>query len=104
MTRTLIAVALAALLIPSLPAPVHAGPIENACVRSDRPNVSRSLCACIQAVANQTLNRSDQRQAARFFRDPQRAQDVRMSKSARDNEFWTRYRAFGEAAELRCSA
>jgi hypothetical protein len=104
MTRILIAAALAALVLPVAPAPVQAGPIETACTRSDRANGNRNLCRCIQSVADQTLTRADQRQAARFFRDPQRAQDIRTSKSARDNEFWSRYRAFGSAAEQRCAA
>lgn len=102
MKTMLIAAALAVLVIPMASTAVQAGPIESACTRSDRP-ASRALCRCIQAVADQTLTRSDQREAARFFRDPQRAQDARMSKSARDNAFWTRYRAFGTAAEARCS-
>src|SRR5690554_5741613 len=102
MKTTLIAAALAVLVIPVVPVAVQAGPIESACSRSDR-TASRSLCRCIQSVADQILTRSDQRQAAKFFRDPQQAQDVRMSKSARDNAFWGRYRSFGNAAEARCS-
>lgn len=104
MTRILFAVALAALLLPALPASVQAGPIETACARSDKSHGNRVLCRCIQSVADQTLNRSDQRKAARFFRDPQRAQDVRSSSRSRDNAFWTRYRAFGSAAERHCAA
>lgn len=103
MQKPLIAAALALLLLPMIPAPASAGPIENACLRSDRPQATRALCRCIGAVASQTLTRSEQRRAARFFRDPQLAQDIRMSRSARDNEFWARYRAFGAAAETRCS-
>ena len=40
-----------------------AGPIDSACVRSDRARGNAPLCGCIQQVANQTLSRSDQRQA-----------------------------------------
>lgn len=103
MTRILFAAALAAFVLPVSPAPVQAGPIESACARSDRANGNRNLCRCIQSVADQTLSRGDQRRAARFFRDPQRAQDMRTSSRARDNAFWTRYRAFGSAAERRCA-
>ena len=103
MQKFLVGAVLAALVVPLAPAPVQAGPIESACLRSDRPQATRALCRCIGAVANNTLTRSEQRRAARFFRDPQLAQDIRMSRSARDNEFWTRYRAFGAAAEQRCS-
>lgn len=96
----LVAVALLALALPV--APAQAGPIENACLGSGRPAATRALCNCIDAVARQTLSWGEQRQAARFFSDPQRAQDVRMSKSDRDNAFWARYRAFVTAAEARC--
>lgn len=84
--------------------PVLAGPIEHACNRSDRGAASPVLCSCIQSTANQTLSRADQRKAARFFRDPDLAQEVRMSPSAADNAFWARYRAFGDAAGRRCAS
>ena len=103
MQKPVIAAVFAALLVPLVPAPASASALERACLRSDRPQATRALCRCIGSVADQTLTRAEQRRAARFFRDPQLAQDVRMSRSARDNEFWTRYRAFGAAAERRCS-
>ena len=40
-----------------------AGPIDSACVRSDRARGNAPLCGCIQQVANQTLSRSDPRPA-----------------------------------------
>ncbi len=79
-----------------------AGPIDSACVRSDRARGNAPLCGCIQQVANQTLSRSDQRQAAQFFRDPHRAQEVRTSKSDADNAFWARYRNFAAQSERLC--
>ncbi|MBK4216065.1 hypothetical protein JJJ17_09020 [Paracoccus caeni] len=79
-----------------------AGPIDSACVRSDRARGNAPLCGCIQQVANQSLSRSDQRRAANFFRNPHEAQEVRMSKSNADNAFWTRYKAFAERAEAYC--
>ncbi|MDO5704300.1 MAG: hypothetical protein Q4G49_04410 [Paracoccus sp. (in: a-proteobacteria)] len=79
-----------------------AGPIDNACVRSDRARGNAPLCGCIQQVANQTLSRADQRRAAQFFREPHKAQEVRMSKSNADNAFWARYRAFASTAEAYC--
>lgn len=85
------------------PAAVLAGPLENACNRSDRPGANRALCRCIDAVASQTLTRTEQRRAARFFANPDEAQSVRMSRTNADNEFWRRYRAFGEAAERSCT-
>lgn len=79
-----------------------AGPIDSACVRSDRARGNAPLCGCIQQVANQTLSRSDQRRAARFFREPHEAQEVRMSKSDSDNAFWARYKSFASRAEAYC--
>ncbi|MDO5632667.1 MAG: hypothetical protein Q4G22_12645 [Paracoccus sp. (in: a-proteobacteria)] len=79
-----------------------AGPIDSACVRSDRARGNAPLCGCIQQVANQTLSRADQRRAAQFFREPHKAQEVRMSKRDADNAFWARYRAFASTAETYC--
>lgn len=79
-----------------------AGPVEQACNRSDR-DASRALCDCIQQVADFTLSNSDQRRAAGFFKDPDKAHKVWMSKSASDDAFWERYKAFGEQAEAYCS-
>ena len=80
----------------------NAGLIDRACLRSDTGNGSPGLCGCIQQVADMTLTRSDQRRAARFFTDPQRAQDVRASTSDADNAFWSRYTNFGTAAARYC--
>lgn len=99
MTKTLIAATLLAL---ALPMTAIAGPIENACLKSDRKAASRALCGCIQQVADMTLSGGEQRKAAKFFRDPDQAQKVRMSKSDRDNEFWARYKNFGETAGAYC--
>lgn len=80
-----------------------AGPIERACLQSDRKAATRPVCACVQQVADITLRSGDQRKAAAFFKDPDRAQKVRMSKSDNDNDFWRRYKAFGEQAEAYCA-
>lgn len=79
-----------------------AGPIDTACVRSDRARGNAALCGCIQQVANQSLSRADQRRAAQFFRDPHRAQEVRTSKREADSAFWRRYRSFATRAETLC--
>lgn len=79
-----------------------AGPIDSACIRSDRARGNAPLCGCIQRVADQTLSRSDQRRAAAFFRDPHQAQEVRMSKTDADNAFWARYKQFAGTAEAYC--
>lgn len=81
---------------------LYAGPIGRACDQSDRP-ASRALCSCIQQAADLTLDGSDQRRAARFFSDPDKSQEVRVSDSERDSAFWDRYRNFGQTAEAMCS-
>jgi hypothetical protein len=100
MTRTLIASILLALF---LPAASFAGPIERACLSSDRNAATRSLCRCIQQVADMTLRGGDQRKAAAFFRNPDQAQKVKMSKRGNDDAFWDRYKSFGEQAEAYCT-
>ena len=99
MNRLLIA---AAALVLTAPLAV-AGPIDNACLRSERGAGNRGLCGCIQQVANMTLSTGDQRRAAGFFRDPQQAQNVRMSKRDADNAFWARYKNFAATAEAYCA-
>jgi hypothetical protein len=85
-------------------APSFAGPIESACLRSDRKAANRALCGCIQQVADMTLRGGDQRRAASFFRDPDKAQQVKMSKRDNDDAFWDRYKSFGDQAEAYCAS
>lgn len=80
-----------------------AGPIDSACIRSERTASSRQLCGCIQQVADMTLSRGDQRRAAAFFKDAEAAQEVRMSKRDTDNAFWARYKNFADTAEAYCA-
>ncbi len=79
-----------------------AGPIERACNKSERKAATRSLCDCIQQAADMTLSGSDQRRAVSFFKDPEKAHKVWMSKSRGDDAFWDRYKAFGAQAEAMC--
>ena len=81
-----------------------AGPIEQACLRSDRQSVSLSACTCIQGVADFTLEARDQRKVAGFFKDPERAEKARASDSKADEAFWMRYESFGTQAELYCGS
>lgn len=99
MIRTLAAAIVAAL---TLSASAQAGPIERACLRSDRAGAARAVCSCIQQVADMTLTGGDQRRAASFFKDPERAQDAFLSQRAADDAFWDRYRSFGSTAEAYC--
>lgn len=80
----------------------HAGPVDGACEKFAR-RANTAMCGCIQQVADQTLSRSDQRQVAGFFKDPDKAQQVRMSDRPSDNDFWARYKRFAETAEAYCS-
>ena len=79
-----------------------AGPIERACLKSDRRAVSRPLCNCVQQVADLTLDSGDQRLAATFFSDPHRAQVIRQSDNSGHERFWKRYKQFGANAESYC--
>lgn len=80
----------------------EAGPIQSACLRSERGQSAPQLCGCIQQVADMTLARADQQRAAQFFANPDQAQAVRTSPSAADGAFWQRYVNFGDAAANTC--
>jgi len=103
MTKRLIWAGLAALCVGFVASAASAGPISNACMQSNRSAANKSLCGCIQAVADSTLAGADQRRAATFFRDPDKAQQVFLSQKRADDTFWTRYKAFGALAEQSCS-
>jgi hypothetical protein len=79
-----------------------AGPIERACMASDRGG-NRSLCGCIQQAADMTLSGGDQKRAAKFFKDPEAAHSTWTSQSASDDAFWDRYKSFGQTAEAYCA-
>jgi hypothetical protein len=78
------------------------GPIGGACIRSDRAAANPALCSCIQRVAGQSLSGADQRRAAEFFGNPDKAERVRRSDADRDDAFWDRYRAFANRAAAVC--
>ncbi len=82
--------------------PSFAGTIERACMKSDR-TASRSLCSCIQKVADVKLSGKDQKLAAKFFADPHLAQETRQSNSSAKERFWKRYKDWGQSAERNCS-
>lgn len=101
--KTLLSTAvIAALLLPIAPQPVQAGIMSSACLRSDRKAKSRSLCSCIQQVADQTLSRNDQRVASGFFKTPHKAQQMRQSDRPNHERFWLRYKEFGVIASASC--
>lgn len=78
------------------------GPISRACLSSDRKARSAALCGCVQAMANRHLGAGDQSRAARFWRDPQKLQDIRQSDNPRNEVFWTKWKAFGADVETTC--
>jgi len=103
MTKLMTRAALASLLIMAVTLPVQGGVIERACMASGRDSANPGLCGCIQDVADATLRGREQRKVAKFFRNPDRAQDVRQSSRSSDRQLWGRYTAFGAAAESSCS-
>jgi len=100
--RTLQVALLAVFLTPTLAEIADAGPVGRACLTSPRKAKSVRLCSCIDSVAKQSLSRGDQRLAAKFFRKPQRAQDIRQSDSRHHERFWQKYKAFGTRVEATC--
>lgn len=79
------------------------GIVERACLGSSRQAASRAVCSCIQQAANLTLSGSDQRIASDFFRDPDKAQQIRQSDRQAHESFWQRYKQFGATAQAYCS-
>jgi hypothetical protein len=102
MKTTALRAGLAALGLSVMASSAMAGPISAACNASSRQAASPSLCSCIQRVADSTLRSGDQRRVAQFFRDPDKAQVVRMSTKNADDAFWERYTRFGQQAEATC--
>ena len=84
------------------PSPVAFGPISKACLQSDRQKKSRQLCSCIQAAADKTLSRSDQRRSVAFYENPHLAQQIRTSDRPKDEQFWDAYADYAKAAERMC--
>ena len=102
MTKPVIAALCVALTVIPFATISEAGVMSRACLRSDRDAATRSMCSCIQKVANQNLNRSDQRLAASFFKDPHKAQEIRQSDRASHERFWLRYKEFGTVVAASC--
>ena len=82
--------------------PFATGPIHSACMSSDRKARSRTLCGCIQAVADQRLTGAQQTRAVGFYRDPHSAQVVRTSDRPADERFWETYSNYAQAAKRTC--
>lgn len=85
----------------AVPTSAQANAIERACVASDR-DASRAVCTCIGQAADSALTGRQIREGARWFDDPQRAQDTRQSDRERDEEMWSAWRTFSSLAQQRC--
>ncbi|WP_170782811.1 hypothetical protein [Ruegeria lacuscaerulensis] len=96
-------IAFCAASVASSPLAVEAAQIKRACLASDRSAATRDRCTCIQRVADQALTRSDQKTVSKWFADPHKAQELKMSRSARDDALWDRYQNFGQMAQAICS-
>jgi hypothetical protein len=81
----------------------QANQIERACLSSDRSGANRTVCGCIQDAADLTLTAPDQKLASSFFKDPQKAQNIRQSDRRAHEVFWDRYKVFGDLAAEFCS-
>ncbi|MCX8508810.1 MAG: hypothetical protein ORN49_08040 [Rhodobacteraceae bacterium] len=83
--------------------PLRAGDaIANACLSAE--SAPGGLCDCLQQVADQTLDSGDQRKAAKLFRDPDKAEEMRRADTESAEEFWNRYSNFAQTAEAMCPA
>lgn len=100
--KSIALLAAAAAFLPLTSSIAAAGPIERACMASDR-GASRALCGCIQQAADMTLSGGDQKRAAKFFKDPESAHSTWVSQSKSDDAFWDRYKSFGQTAEAFCA-
>lgn len=78
------------------------GEIGKACVASDRNAANPRLCSCIQQAANRHLSAGDQKLAATFFADSEKANDIKINDSPSADAFWARYRNFTNLAERSC--
>jgi hypothetical protein len=96
--------AAAALVICLMASSAFSGPIERACNKSSRDAANRQVCLCIQSVADQILNSTDQRRAAKLLNNPEKAHEVWQSQRPADDAFWERYKVFGVQVETSCAA
>lgn len=81
----------------------RANPIERACVQSPRGAADPAMCGCIGSAARRTLTAGQMRIGARFFDDPDRAQEIRQSDRRQHEVMWQAWRNFTEVAERMCS-
>lgn len=77
--------------------------IERSCLQSNRDAKTRALCGCIQQAADLMLSTNDQKLAATFYREPDKAQEIRQSGRSSHEKFWDRYKDYAATAVKYCS-
>ncbi|MHA3977567.1 hypothetical protein ACW9UR_07790 [Halovulum sp. GXIMD14794] len=97
--RATLAIVLGAAVLAAPVPGLAAGITESACLRSAR-SPGPSVCRCAQSLADVSLSRSDQRQAAKIIAEPDHYLKLREKRG--QQAFLDRYRAWGKAAEMRC--
>jgi hypothetical protein len=106
MKKLVLAVLSVAVMSSVAPIPANAGlgVIDRACRKSDRTAATPQLCSCIQKVANSNLSMIERRKVAKWFKNPRKAEQVRMSDRTSDEELWQKYKSFGKLARKTCKA
>lgn len=79
------------------------GTIERACNKIERKAATPRTCNCLQYVANVKLSRSEQHKVAKFFKNPDLVQKLKLSNSRTNQKFWQRYKEFGSFASKTCT-
>lgn len=102
MKRLLTLALMGALLTPVVASMAEAGPLQRACMSSDRKAKSRGMCRCLDKVAKGRLSSGEQRLAATFFKDPHKAQEIRQSDNRMHEKFWKKYKVYSGAVSRRC--
>jgi hypothetical protein len=91
------------------PPDAHAGahrpcrPDRQCLQRLARSKGDRAMCTCIQQAADRTLEPRRTAPRRAVLQGPGRGAAGPHVEIRRDNEFWARYRAFGDMAEAFCA-
>ncbi|ROU03525.1 arginine transporter [Histidinibacterium lentulum] len=78
------------------------GEVGQACMSAGRSAATPRLCSCIDQVAGRTLSRAEQRETARYIRDPEKLQEMKLDDRPRAEEMWRTYDRFVNAARTAC--
>jgi hypothetical protein len=78
------------------------GEVGQACMAAGRSAANPRLCSCIDQVAGRTLSRAEQRETARYVRDPEALHAMKIDDSPRAEAMWARYDNFVKTARTTC--